>query len=303
MIMAMDAVLPLCACDLPRARILFASLRRHAVGFGTLFIVSPARDVPDVQRELARQHLPCATVLLPEHELVPELARARGFRGWYRQQLTKLAIAECVATPHYLTLDADVICTRRVTPEDLAPNNRSLCHVTLADLHADWYAHSAAVLGLTPKRTGISHNVTPAALSREGVLALQAHLGERARAHRYRAGVRGLAQRAHYAATSSGEPWRRYLIAGAPWTEYALYYTFLEGTGRFERYHAPSEQALYSTAHSVWRADAARFDAWDPRPIFDGAGAPYFVVVQSITRLAPERIWHKVAPFLEESSN
>ena len=35
-------------------------------------------------------------------------------RGWLTQQIVKLAMAERVESDFYLTLDADVICTRTV---------------------------------------------------------------------------------------------------------------------------------------------------------------------------------------------
>src|SRR5215813_6569601 len=131
---AIEAILPLTARDLPRARILLASLRRHALGLRRLWVVCPPADGAQLSRELASGAAPWTTCVLPETELAPELAYASWFRGWYRQQLLKLAIAERIGTPNYLTLDADVICVRRVTPEDLAPHGKGLCHIAQADL-------------------------------------------------------------------------------------------------------------------------------------------------------------------------
>lgn len=298
-----DAVLPLLAQDLERARILLRSLARNFTGLGTLWVVARATEHAVIAAELAQIHGPWTLRVLTEFEVVPEFAWSRALRGWYRQQLIKLAIAERIETSNYLTLDSDVICVRPASPEAVAPGGKGLCHVIEEDLHPDWYRGSTRVLGLRPKRQRILHNVTPAVLNREAVLTLQAHLGLRAERGRYRRDLLGLVQRARCAlARVRGRPhapWRLYLMTGAPWTEYALYYTFLEATGRFERYHVLTPDCIYAIDHSVWRSGAATFDSWDPGPLFQGRGAPFFVVVQSITRLPPERVWAKVAPFLE----
>jgi Family of unknown function (DUF6492) len=298
----MDAVLPVLVQDLERASILLRSLRRNFSGLGTLWVVTRPEQVAEVERVLAAQPGPWQLRVLSEVELVPEFAATRLLRGWYRQQLVKLAIAERIQTENYLTLDADVICVRAATPDQLAPEGKGLCHVIPEDLHPDWYQGSIRVLGLTPRRKGVLHNVTPAVLNRAAVLSMQGLLSERAQAGRYRADWLGLRQRFGFALARLRKqphiPWRWYLMLGAPWTEYALYYTYLEATGQFDRYHRLTPDCIYAIEQSVWRAGAATFDSWDPAPLFTGSGAPYFAIVQSITRLAPERVWAKVAPFL-----
>jgi hypothetical protein len=300
-----EAVLPLIAADVERARILLRSLQRNASGLSRLWVITRPQDVAPIRAAFASFADVWELRVVSEVELVPEFARSNALRGWHKQQLVKLAVAEHVQTAHYLTLDADVICVRPFTPEQLAPEGKGLCHVIEADLHPDWYRGSLQVLGVTARRLGVLHNVTPAVLSRAAVLALQEHLTARANAGVYRADWLGLRQRAGFAlARARGQlrhsaPWRWYLMHGAPWTEYALYYSYLEATDQFERYHTLTPDCIYAVERSVWRADRDKFDSWDPAPLFCGAGAPYFAIVQSITRLAPERIWAKVAPFLE----
>jgi hypothetical protein len=87
-------------------------------------------------------------------------------------------------------------------------------------------------------------------------------------------------------------------MTGAPWTEYALYYSYLESTAQFEQYHTLTPHCIYAIDQSVWRSARKRFGSWDPSPLFRGQGAPYFVIVQSITGIEPARIWAKVEPFL-----
>lgn len=298
----MDAVLPIVKQDIERARILLKTLQQNFTGLGTLWVVTPADQADQVQAELSPSAHGIAMQVIAESTLIPELGQSSLLRGWYRQQLVKLAIAEQMQTANYLTLDADVICVRPTTPEDLAPGGKGLCCVLQENSHPDWYEGSSSVLGLEPRRRGILHNVTPAVLNREAVLALQSHLDQRARTGQFRSDLLGLKQRAGFALNSLRSfqpvPWRWYLMLGAPWTEYALYFTYLEATGQLERFHQYTDECIYSVEHSVWRSGAANFDSWDPRPLFEGRGAPYFAIVQSITKLAPQRVWAKLAPFL-----
>jgi hypothetical protein len=302
----MDAVLPLTLRDVDRASLLLRSLEGRFERLGTLWVVCPDHEAPAIEAALARLTPRYALRVEREAELVPELALAPRLRGWFRQQLIKLAIHERVETDFYLTLDADVICTRRVAPESLAPEGRGLCHVIPRDLHADWYRGSEAVLGIANARRGGLHAVTPAVLNRRAVAELAAYLEGRAESGLFASGLRGLRQRwlffrakrtesRHFAA------WRLLLTAGAPWTEYALYYTFLEATGRFERFHRYSADCIYDVERSVWFADRSDFGSWDPEPIFRGLGPPWFVVVQSNTRIAPAEVSRKLGRYLADA--
>jgi hypothetical protein len=262
-----DAVLPVVARDRERADLLVESLERHCPDLATCWIVAPGADLA------ALRHLEGGRYrLLDERELLPGrpgvLARRRLREpGWYLQQLLKLAIAECVATPHYLTLDADVVCLRTVTAQDLLPGGRAVVQVARDGVHADWYEWAERVLGL--RRSGWRHGVTPAVLSVAAVRELAEHVG--------------------------GRDWRRTLMDALPWTEYALYHTFLEATGRFDAHHVRVERdVLYG--ESVW--DAEGFAAWDPARAFAGPDSPFFAVVQSRAGIDPARVRERLAPLL-----
>ena len=318
---AIDAVLPLVANDLPRFRILFLSLDRFYRARGTLWVVVPDRQLQEIRAQLvalcgdaleSEDAPPSASSasnkswirLLAETTVVPELTAFPWLKGWYRQQLVKLAIADVVETEFYITLDADVVATRPIEYASLIIDGRSVCRVYALDLHPDWYQSSRKVLGLTPKRSGISHNVTPALLHRDAVRALAKHLEARATESRnlfasWSSRLRGALAAFSNLAEHDRSSWRWYLASHAPWTEYALYYTFLEATDQFDHWHIDSTQGLYDRELCVWRDSAANFEHWDPATSFGGEGLPSFVVIQSIAKLDPERIWNKVAPFIE----
>lgn len=301
----MDAVLPLTLRDAERASLLLESLAASFSGLGTLWVVCPDRELVAVERALGRSRSALPLQLRGEASLVPELLLMPWLKGWYRQQLVKLAIHESVGSTLYLTLDADVICTKRVSPELLAPRGLAPCHVTPQDLHPSWYRGSEALLGLAARRRGVSHNVTPAVLHRDGVAELAQYLERKAGIGAFARGLRGIKQRALCARARrtrrfdcSG--WRLLLAAGTPWTEYALYYTFLEATGRFERFHAQGADCIYDRDGSYWRADRQEFSAWAPRISTSDSGAPWFVVVQSNTEVAPLLVRRKFQGYLRD---
>jgi len=266
----LDAVLPLTAADLARAEILFESLDAFFDPLGTCFVVVPDRDLGAVQARVPRERY----IVLPESDVIPEIARFRAaallreklhlagppIHGWFVQQLVKLAVAGRVRTPFYLTLDADVICARPTRYEDLVVDGRALVQTSPPN-HPEWNDDAERVLGLPRLRR--QYAVTPALLNTGGVRALADYVQRRVRPR-----LRPLVS------------WRSYLLRRLPWTEYALYHTFLMGTGRWDGYHVHGgHEAIYSNC--VWME--SDFDDWDPAE----TSTP-FTVVQSATRIDPE---------------
>ncbi len=294
----LDAVLPLAADDVERAQILFRSLERFFEPLGTCYVVAPDRDMSVVQRQIPRERyeLVAESAVIPEISYFWTMARMRAklrlvgppIHGWFVQQLVKLAVAERVGTPFYLTLDADVFCVRDTRYADLVPDGRALVQTSPPN-HPEWNDDAERVLGLP--RSGRQYGVTPAILSRDAVSALARHLERRVRLRARHAAVR----LPHPLARDILASWRSHLLRSLPWTEYAVYHTFLEQTGLFDRYHVVAgEDAIYS--HAVWIE--SQFDDWDAAATFDASDGFCFSVVQSATRIPPARIREKIEPHL-----
>jgi hypothetical protein len=299
----LEAVLPLIPRDLERFALLARSLERFFPTLGRIHVVVPDR-VHDAMKDRVRGALHgIAVEVVPEGRWVPDMASFRHLPGWYKHQLVKLAAAEFVASPYYLTLDADVICTRPMTVAELLPGGKSACFVIPKDWHPEWYKGAEAVLGLRAVRRGVVHNVTPVVWSKAGVLELIDHIEGVATRRAYARGARGLRQRLLFALQRLERPrhsraWRAWLAASTPWSEYSMYFTLLEALGHFEQYHFQSDYCIYDVDRSVWwKAD---FDGWDAAPLFEGRGPPYFAVIQSNTHLPPALIWRKLSRWLGE---
>ncbi len=297
----MQAVLPLLSRDVERFALLARSLELFFPELGRVFVVVPDKLQGKMADSVRRAAGNLDHEIVPEQALVPEMATFRHLPGWYKHQLVKLAATDVVSSDYYLTLDADVICTRKTTTAALLPGGRSACFVMHKEEHRDWYDGAEAVLGLHAPRKAVLHNVTPVVWSTAAVLGLVTHVENVARRRSYARGLRGLRQRflfnVHLALARHARPsWRAWLAASYPWSEYAMYFTWLEATGRFERYHFESDYCIYDVERSVWYEEG--FDAWEAAPLFQGIGPPYFAVVQSNMRIPAARVWQKVSPWL-----
>ncbi len=286
--MTIDAVLPLVRADFERARILFASLEKYFRVLGTLWVVTPAADVDWIYRRLRGRE---QYRVLDETQLIPELAgRDRRPSGWSVQQLVKLAIAARVDTEFYVTFDADVICIGDVSYEDLVVGDRGVSNRREeAQFRPEWYDWAERVLELP--RSRYVHGVTPAVLNKQAVLQLAAFLGAKnSRFPRLARLMPAVARRG----------WRGYLLDNLPWTEYTLYFSYLEATGRYADYHIPGEagkDTIYG--NSIWLPEQS-LDDWNPDRVFDQPVPYRFVVIQSNhPDISTDDVWKKVGRYLD----
>jgi len=301
--MKIDAVLPLTLRDAERAELLFDSLAQNFSGLRRIWVVSPDAQKAELTARYRRRQQPFELCVESELNIVPEFALMPKVSGWFRQQLIKLAIHERIESNLYLTFDADVVCARAVSSEQLAGNGRGACFLVPRDGFRHWYDRVESVLRIRIPLSGKMHNVTPALFHRGAVQELRRALEDKVGRGEYSRGVRGLKQRwLLYRAfkKSSYAAWRVYLLGARPWTEYALYYSFLETSGRFDLYHFYADYCLYDIASSLWVASNAELPRdWDPSPAFMGQGPPWFLVAQSNTGISAGAIRDKLAPLLQ----
>jgi len=280
-----DVVLPLVAADLERyLRLQRPTFERYYVDLDRTTIVTRPADLDDVRA--ATRHLDGVEVV-DERALVPELDLVRRLpgssrRGWYLQQIIKLAAVHEAATDFVLVVDGDVFAARPVTDADLVPDGCALRTKEPRERHPTWVANAAKALGMAP--LDYSASVTPSVLARDGVRALAAYaesdLPELRRSLAATRRLPGLRSRLG--------SWRGRLLANLPWTEFQLYETFLVRSGRFHTLHVYSDDPVVY-GNSVWFDGA--FDDWDPTARDDEPVA-YFSVVQSyvdVTVAAVER--------------
>ncbi len=333
----LDAVLPLTNKDHERFEILRKSLERFFPDLDTCWVVVADSEYDDVRAKIrdSRYRVIAESTIVPELRFYDCIRMMVGrshkpLDGWVSQQLRKLAIAQHINSQFYLTLDADIVCTRRVRYSDLIMNGRALsdkgpmvaastmspkilagnamlpgsagayhrCMIApakLFDIHRRWYERAARVLGV--QIASGWHNLAPALLSRDAVIMLQKHLASRV--HPALGVISGFPF-GQSALNNLLVSWRSYLLRNLPWTEYALYYTFLEAMKLYDRYHFVHADTFLQ-GNSVWKRE--EFASWQPRKSFCGEDRPtfFFTVIQSHLEIPAEQVWEKVRPYLESS--
>lgn len=304
-------VLPLAAGndknELLRAKILLASFLSFfsLEDLETFWIVSPPECFPRISAALRSLPLDARFKLISEYELIPELPRpvegspSRSTTGWHRQQAIKLAIAERMACGYYMTLDADVIAVKPFGRDSLIVGGRALCNIETANDYEELYVPKFARTETSRKQSRIDgaarilgverpaqfHDTfpgeTPVTLSVKGVLGLKAHLE-----------------------SMYQKPWRQTLLEKLPWTEYALYFLFMESSGSFDELHMPSHRnAVLRLDDSFWQPwylsrTATMPHEWDAEKVFRHDDRGPFVVVQSYLGYPPQMIAGKVGGYL-----
>ncbi len=283
----MDAVLPFIMADSERYKILYKSVKAHFKDLGTCWVVVPDREYHSVNILIRDPQFK----IIRESELIPEVKYMAKPEGWFTQQLIKLSIAEKIDTDFYLTLDADVICTRDIYYNDIIKDGRALNFLG-AVFHHDWHQWAERVLGLPSP--GADCCVTPSVLSKEAVLLLHKHLS--LRINPISKLISKLFPQKSLTRSYFGS-WKGYLVRNFPWTEYVLYFNFLLAKGLFEKYHYVDEgKALYDGLKCVWVKED--FETWDVDKVFTDTNF-FFTVVQAKRGIAQAEILEKIGKYLD----
>lgn len=304
-----DAVLPLTLKDFERFQILDKSIRKNVKDLNICWIITTDLEHNCINGKINNN----LYRVIPESIILPELKfykyihkilcgnilRGRyicnkgryNTGGWYIQQLIKLAMAVKVETEFYLTLDADVVCLRPVGYDDLIQSGKAITNTLKRDHHPDWYEDAERVLKMP--RSGISHGVTPAMLNRTAVIELQNHLAKNV--HFIFKLFSCVFPKSSFF-NNITRSWRSYLIRNTPWTEYTLYYTFLEAIEYYHKYHIyKGTSAIYDNPSSVWLSE--QINAWNIDKFLKSEA--YFLVFQSNTNILVEDVLKKIGGYIE----
>lgn len=219
-----------------RTRLLLLSFLKwyDQTALAAFLIICPSSEVTaiaDLLRSITSDH---RYKVISELEICPEIEPAvsgqiAGLSGWHIQQLIKISSCARIGSPYYVTLDSDIVGTRPITYESFIHNNRALTNVETAEdyrrlyepqfaeaeiaIKSLRYAVSAGLLGYTrsPGLLSRFYGETPVILHTESVRALMENLAAR-----------------------HGRPWFGALAKRLGWTEYGLYFQFLEKLGKLQ---------------------------------------------------------------------
>jgi len=311
-------VLPCIRSDYSRARLQFFAFLKFRHPLSTILLLCPESQVDWFREQIEEFEGRLDIRVVSELEIVPELNEYTWVRGWVKQQLLKLAAAPYVQSDFYVTLDADVILRRDATVADFVTEGRAKYALLDPTPHMTWYRGSWRVLGVPFRSEQREHNVTPAILSRHAVLELIAFLEKRGAGIQSSWDPRTLIQRAILSRRSrypeGTRLWTLLLASFAirrinEWTEYSMYYSFLEATGTLDRYHVEAEKALYDTAHSIRKRQAeAKFERLDWTEVFSQPAdaedpRPPFLIIQSVSKVPLAKVLSTLAPLVDAPSD
>ncbi|WP_380786292.1 DUF6492 family protein [Sphingomonas sp. R86521] len=289
--MKISAILPLktkgrhYAENVARCDILFSSLRHFTDPslFDRILIVVPNDELEAAQHYAkAWSDFPVKVMDESVHfAMFREFSAPHQIRPWHRQQIIKLAAAGLIDTEYFMVFDPDVFALRAFDEATLLPGGKALTHYQPRAREARYWEASGTLLGQDPHLERDAIWWTPALLSATICRSLHHRLEEQ-----------------------HGEPWMRVLLSRymVDWTEYTLYWLNAEREGLLDRFHTPPAPGMpeLHADESVWFAgrDGHGLDRWDAAKHMGDEGKGLFAVVQSNTRISPQAVAAKLAPFM-----
>jgi Family of unknown function (DUF6492) len=236
-----------------RARLLLTSFCSYFdfKGLDKFVVLCPPQDIAHLEALVAHATPDTRFKVLPETAVAPELVRNHDtVRNWFKQQLLKLAAAFIVDTEFYLVFDSDIICMRPFSADDLIVGGRARCNRETALDYLKLYrwkfaraeleckhqrvVHASRLIGLRrPVRYwGQYYGETPVLLHTQSIRNMARHIEQRFHMN-----------------------WRTALLTHLPWTEYTLYFQYLEARGDLDRYHSfGGRNSVLMLDYSVWQA-------------------------------------------------
>lgn len=294
----LHAVLPLALStengieDLQRAVIQARSLR-HFFKRDELLrvsVVGRAGELEQIASALKPLQAPWLQYdIVDENVAVPGIGGS-AVSGWHRQQIIKMAAPEWLQAPAWLTLDADVICTKPVGIGDLFVDGRALMgidNVWQTPIYAGWSWGTREMLGMVAPPLTFAGAVTPLIYVAPIMRALYQVLES----------LHGRPWKDVLTDAKSAPHWHR---QGRTWTEHMLYYAVAARTGMLRRFHALSgiDTPQWLICGGVWRNED--WADWDPAPLFDRSTPGFFAVCSSYTGMPARLVAQKITPWLDK---
>ncbi|WNO11320.1 DUF6492 family protein [Teredinibacter sp. KSP-S5-2] len=275
-----------------QCELLFRSLSKFCQEgtFKKIFVICPSIDLLELN-VLSERWPELSIEVVDENVLIGHL-RMKGFvDGWVLQQIIKLKAHELVETDFYLTFDGDCLCIRNMGYEDLVNDNKALIQLEDKKIHSQWWKGAAEVLDYPLDFNKIGMSVTPAILSRDVVKGLINELSLK-----YASWESKLLSYCIKFVNGQPRGWLPHQI----WSEYTLYFLYLEKHGLLWDYHFTFggeywEETLISKK-CCWVID--EYDQLEPEILFNGEGRGFFSVIQSNMNVPVAEIEALLSPYI-----
>jgi Family of unknown function (DUF6492) len=268
--------------NIGRCDILFQSLRQYMDQdlISEFLIIIPAEEEDEIRHHAENwNHLPIKLIREDKYlEKFKEFSKWYEVRPWHRQQIIKLFCAELVANEYFIVFDPDMFATRNFGYDDLIIDGKALVQTEPKSDHIDWWESSAKVLGLPVLLDTPGLCVTPEILSKHACQELT-----------------------RYISVTHQKTWYEVLLSmyTTNWTEYTLYWSYLEANDKLGIYHSFSSKPTALKVHSeqnIWLK--GEYENFDFKRLFSDQNLGLFCTIQSNTGITPQVIAKAIKPWL-----
>jgi hypothetical protein len=275
-----SAVVPVAPWDLLPSKLLFKSLNKYfdPESLDTVFIVYP--DKPVMKELLESLDLKFNYSVINEEDIIPveDYGLFKKRKGWFRQQIVKMYISKRVKTEYYICLDSDNMCIKPTTYHDLIKNGKPGLNMESKDVHSYWWKQSQMVLKLADSHFSVGMSSSTNIFITKEALGLIDYIERIYKKSFSRALLNWF--------------WTNSYIFRRQWTEYKLYWSYIEYRNKIDAYD-PTNKIL---GKSIWKI-TEHVDEELFKEILNPQNEGYFVVWQS-PRVSYELICEKAAQYL-----
>jgi hypothetical protein len=275
-----SAVVPVAPWDLMPSQLLFKSLNKYfdPESLDMVFIVFP--DKPVMEELLESLNLRFRYTVINEEDIIPveDYPLFKKRKGWFRQQIVKMYISKRVRTEYYICLDSDLLCIRPTAYHDLIKNGKPGINIESKAVHDYWWKQSQMVLKFpeSPHATGMSSSTN--IFITDETKDLIAYIEKTYRKSFSRALLNWF--------------WTDSYIFRKQWTEYKLYWLFIEHKNKVDAYD-PNNKIW---GKSIWKI-TERVDEELFKEIMSPSNEGYFIIWQS-PKVSYEQICEKASLYL-----
>jgi hypothetical protein len=275
-----SAVVPVAPWDLLPSQLLFKSLNKYfdPESIDTVFIVYP--DKPLMKKHVESLNPGFNYSVINEEDIIPseDYGLFKKRKGWFRQQIVKMYISRRVKTEFYICLDSDLLCIKPTSYDDLIKNGKPGLNVESKNLHAYWWKQAQKVLKLPDSHYSEGMSSSTNIFITKETLGLIDYIEKTYKKSFSRALLNWF--------------WTNSYIFRRQWTEYKLYWSYIEFRGKTEAYD-PGNKIW---GKSIWKI-TEHVDDNLFKEILSPQNEGYFVVWQS-PRVSYEQICEKAVQYL-----
>ncbi len=263
-------IVPIAPWDFTRSQLLFNSLNKFfsAEDIDKVYITFP--DKGKMIKQLKALKLKFPVEVMTEEDLIPagDYSVFKKRKGWLRQQIVKMYISTLMKSEYYLCLDADVICIKRTGYNDLIKNGKPGINIEPKSWHTEWWKASGKVLKIPDPGTTVGMSSSTNIFITEVALDLIKYIES--------------IYKKTFTNVLLNWWWTNTYKFKREWTEYKLYWLFIEYKKLTERYDPDNK----IWGQSIWK-NTREINEELFKAIFSPQNEGYFSICQS-TRIGDD---------------